>query len=83
MVSEQLQPVQAMRLLKRNGPRQRNLTRVPLRQYAVKFTPQMWDRWRAALKPDAKTLQLRAGIQELRGALSRFDKRFDKPGVWV
>jgi len=37
--------------------------------HLVKFTPDMWWSWWANRKPDARSLELRAGIQMLRRTL--------------
>lgn len=45
-----------------------------LGQTRVRFTPVMWDRWHADLAlQDARTIQLREGIQTLRSLLASRD----------
>lgn len=36
-----------------------------------RFTPELWDKWRAARKPDANTAKLRRGIRVMRALLQR------------
>lgn len=36
-----------------------------------RFTPELWDKWRASRKPDANTAKLRRGICVMRALLQR------------
>jgi hypothetical protein len=35
----------------------------------IKFTPELWDRWREARKPTEQVEKLREGIREMRARL--------------
>jgi hypothetical protein len=40
-------------------------------EHQIRFTPALWAKWWAAREVDARTLALRAGIDEFRIRLSR------------
>jgi hypothetical protein len=53
------------------------MTRCVRRKFGYKpvkrkrFTLDLWDQWRAARRPDETSIELRAGIQEMRSLLAR------------
>lgn len=48
----------------------RRVTTIPVSSYGqTPFTLAMWEKWRAELKPTARSLERRRGIEQLRSAL--------------
>lgn len=44
-------------------------------QTKVRFTPAMWEKWRARMDVDEQTIHLRAGIQDFRARLAAKRRR--------
>jgi hypothetical protein len=41
----------------------------------VRFTPELWAKWRAARMPNEHTVTLREGLEEFRALLAKAERR--------